>query len=244
MTFRTIGAVAFALAMAACSGTQEAPKSSGGPGARAAPPAEPDPLANALAFKCEDGERLRVDLDSQTDAAIVQLGDNPAATLPLKKNDDVQSYSDGTITLGMMGGPEVAFAHAPDAPLVCQHVSTSLPAPKAADVRHTYTAEDQGKTITMNVGEKISVALVGVPTAGYVWAADKTPDFVKVSAGPGGPTVSDQKLPGFAGGNHWEVLVVEAIKPGSGELTLAMRRPWEDKAEADARTFSVKLVAK
>ncbi len=70
------------------------------------------------------------------------------------------------------------------------------------------------------------------------------PDFIKITEGPGGPTVSDQKLPGFAGGNHWEVLVVEALKPGSGDLKLAMRRPWEDKAEADARSFSVKLSVK
>lgn len=243
MNFRTIGVVILCLAASACGGAQDPPKSAGG-ATRPAPQEKPDPLANALVFKCEDGEQLRVDLESRDGSAIVQLGDNPAATLPLDKTSDVQSYSDGTITLGMGGGSEVAFAHAPDAPLACHHVSKSLPAPKAPGVSRTFTAEDQGKSITMTVGEKIAISLVGVPTAGYVWSADKAPDFVKITEGPSGPTVSDQKLPGYTGGNHWEVLVVEALKPGSGKLALAMRRPWEKTREPDAPTFSVNLSVK
>jgi predicted secreted protein len=122
--------------------------------------------------------------------------------------------------------------------------SGDLPAPKVAGVTRNLTAADKGKTIEIKVGEKISISLVGIPTAGYVWAADTTPPFVKVSDGPSGPTIAAQNQPGYAGGNHWEVLVVEAVKPGEGDLVLAMRRPWESKAEPDAEKFTVTLKAR
>jgi hypothetical protein len=50
-------------------------------------------------------------------------------------------------------------------------------------------------------------------------------------------------LPGFAGGNHWEVILVEAVAAGEGEIVLAQRRPWEDAAEPDADTFRFTLKA-
>jgi predicted secreted protein len=50
-------------------------------------------------------------------------------------------------------------------------------------------------------------------------------------------------LPGFAGGNHWEVVVFEAVAAGEGEITLAQRRPWESTAEPDASTFKFMLKA-
>ena len=34
------------------------------------------------------------------------------------------------------------------------------------------------------------------------------------------------------------------VKPGEGDLILAMRRPWENKAEPDAEKFTVTLKAK
>ena len=125
-----------------------------------------------------------------------------------------------------------------------QAASSDLPAPKAGGVTRNFTAADKGKTIEMKVGEKISISLVGIPTAGYVWAADAAPTFVIVSDGPSGPTISAQKQPGYTGGNHWEVLVVEAVKAGDGELVLAMRRPWEKKSDPDAEKFAVKLKVK
>ena len=103
------------------------------------------------------------------------------------------------------------------------------------------TEADAGASVEMKVGEKISVSLSGVPTAGYVWGADKPPAFVKVSEGPGGATSSAQFLPGFAGGNHWEVLVIEAIAPGEGEIALAQKRPWEEQAAPDDKRFKFQL---
>jgi len=67
---------------------------------------------------------------------------------------------------------------------------------------------------------------------------------VKVSDGPSGPTISAQNQPGYTGGNHWEVLVVEAVKTGEGDVVLAMRRPWENKSDPDAEKFTVKVQVK
>ncbi len=81
-------------------------------------------------------------------------------------------------------------------------------------------------------------SLVGVPTAGYVWGVTTPPAFIKATDGPGGATSTAQFTPGFAGGSHWEVVVIEAVAAGEGEITLAQRRPWEDKAEPDASTVT------
>ena len=83
------------------------------------------------------------------------------------------------------------------------------------------------------------IAVVG--GAGYVWGASTPPAFIKASDGPGGATSTAQFTPGFAGGSHWEVVVIEALAAGEGEITLAQRRPWETAAEPDAKTFKFKL---
>ena len=87
----------------------------------------------------------------------------------------------------------------------------------------------------------MTVSLSGVPTAGYVWAADAPPAFVKVSEGPGGATSTSQFLPGFAGGNHWEVLIVEGVAAGEGEIALVQKRPWEEKSSPDDKRFKFRL---
>ena len=77
--------------------------------------------------------------------------------------------------------------------------------------------------------------------AGYVWGASTPPAFIKASDGPGVATSTAQFTPGFAGGSHWEVVVIEALAAGEGEIVLAQRRPWETTAEPDAKTFKFKL---
>jgi predicted secreted protein len=123
----------------------------------------------------------------------------------------------------------------------CQETPKSLPAPTADGVVRTFTIDDKDPSIDLKVGQKFAIALVGVPTAGYIWGAEAPPALVKVSDGPGGPTSSSQLLPGFAGGNHWEVVIVEATAAGQGEVTLVQKRPWEDKADPDANRYKVKV---
>lgn len=117
-----------------------------------------------------------------------------------------------------------------------------LAAPNPAGIRVHVTAADAGKTVDVKVGAAFSVDLVGVPTAGYIWAPSATPDFLLKTGSTGGPTTAAQKQPGFAGGNHWEVTVFTAQKPGRGELKFEQRRPWETN-EPPAATFSVTIQA-
>lgn len=200
-------------------------------------------FAYAANFTCDGGARLDVVFDSGSagetlarvdGGAAVTLAPDPNATTGMTwRNDTVALILDGpgaTWTSGGVARP-------------CTFESRSLPPPKAEGVVQTLTIEDAGKSITIKVGEKVAVALSGVPTAGYVWAASAPPAWVAASDGPGGATSSAQFLPGFAGGNHWEVVIFEAKAAGEGEITLAERRPWETAAEPDASTFKFTLKA-
>ena len=114
----------------------------------------------------------------------------------------------------------------------------SLPAPVEGDETRTITADQAGQTVTVAVGERFAIALVGVPTAGYVWAPQSVPEFITRAGEGGGPTTQAQRQPGFTGGNHWEVHYFAATAAGEGTITLAQRRPWETDTPP-AATFTV-----
>lgn len=114
----------------------------------------------------------------------------------------------------------------------------SIAAPMKAGVGTKITDADAGKTVAVRVGEKIAIALVGVPTAGYAWGPAAVPAFLAPDGEAGGPTSEAQLEPGFAGGNHWEVFFFDATAAGAGELRFEQRRIWDEDGPAD-RTFSV-----
>jgi predicted secreted protein len=116
-------------------------------------------------------------------------------------------------------------------------------APTPKDISHHVTKDDAGKLIRVPVGARFAVELVGVPTAGYVWTATMTPDFLTQVDQAMGPTSSAQLQPGFTGGNHWEVTIFKAVSPGTGELRFEQRRPWETN-QPPADTFSVTISAR
>jgi inhibitor of cysteine peptidase len=103
----------------------------------------------------------------------------------------------------------------------------AIPAPLPPGSPRVLTEADDGTAVTLRPGQTIAVTLVGVPTAGYVWAAREVPAFLTEGERLSGPTSEAQNQPGFAGGYHWEVLVFEATRPGSGRLALAQSQPWE-----------------
>ena len=121
--------------------------------------------------------------------------------------------------------------------------SESVPAPTPSGVTQRITAADAGKTITVPVGSSFAVQLVGVPTAGYVWAVSEKPAFLSDAEESSGATTTAQSQPGFAGGSHWEVFAFEAQGAGQGELKLEQRRPWEPKTEPATSTFTVTIKA-
>lgn len=121
--------------------------------------------------------------------------------------------------------------------------STQVPAPIPADVALRLDASCNGQTIEVAIGQRFSVALVGVPTAGYLWAPAQVPDFIARAGEASGNTTTAQSQPDFAGGSHWEVFVFNASAAGRGELVLEQRRPWETN-EPPGNTFRVTIVAR
>ncbi len=204
-------------------------------------PAAADDFKYAVSYACEGGGKIDVVYDrGAARDALVRVDGGAGMTLPLNpdsqtgieyKNADATLGTDGSSIRWTSGGPTK----------VCNFVNQDLPPPTVDGVVRALTVEDAGKSIEMKVGEKISVALSGVPTAGYVWGVAAPPAYIKATDGPGGATSTAQFTPGFTGGNHWEVIVIEATAKGEGEITLAQRRPWEDKAEPDASSFKFKL---
>lgn len=201
-----------------------------------------DALPGALAYDC-GGPKLEIAYGDGGMAQVkTRFNGGAIETLPVDPaaENGITYTADGTILV--LDGADATYTTG-GSTKECKFVIESIPAPKVEGVVHALTESDAGKTFDLKVGEKISVAFVGVPTAGYVWGASKPPEWVKVTDGPGGATSTAQMLPGFAGGSHWEVLVVEAVAAGEGEITFAQRRPWEEASEPDAETFKITLKA-
>jgi len=197
---------------------------------------------SAVNFECEGGGKLDVVFNSGSagPTALMRLDGGEARELPVDQTaQSGMVFKDAAATLNFEGDT-IQLTNG-GATKACKFVSRSLPPPKADGVVRDIKVEDAGASVSIKVGEKISVSLSGVPTAGYVWAADKPPAFVKVTDGPGGATTTAQSLPGFTGGNHWAVLVIEALKPGEAEIALVQKRPWEDKADPSDERFKFKL---
>lgn len=239
------GALAALLLAAGCQQKSDtlAEKAAPAPQAPAAPPAEPPkPFQYAAIYDCGGGHEIRVLFESREtqDARIWSNGKE--MVLSMKPDADSQTYTDGDRTLSITGGG--AGFDDGSGPKSCTGVSRDVPPPELAGVVRTLTIADAGQTVEIKAGESLAAALVGVPTAGYVWAPETLPDFLSKGPETSGPTSTAQFLPGFAGGNHWEVVSFKAETPGEGELVLAQRRPWEDKTDPGAQTFKVKVVAK
>lgn len=120
--------------------------------------------------------------------------------------------------------------------------NNSVPAPTPSDVTTRITAEQNGQMVNVAVGQRFAIELVGVPTAGYVWAPSQVPAFITRAGEASGNTTQDQSQPGFTGGNHWEVTMFSATAAGTGEIVMEQRRPWETTEPANA-TFRVTIVA-
>ena len=240
-----IGAIAamagLGLLAAACGEPAPAPAEPTPVADQPATPPAIDAFAYAVNYECEGGGVVDVVFgNGASNDALARIDGGAAETLPM--NPDSQTgieYKNATTTLKTDGSSVTWTSGA--VTKTCMIKTRELPAPTVTGVIRTLTETDAGASVDMKVGEKISVALVGVPTAGYVWGVSAPPAFIKATDGPGGATSTAQFTPGFAGGSHWEVVVIEAVAAGEGEITLAQRRPWETAAEPDANTFKFKL---
>lgn len=139
--------------------------------------------------------------------------------------------------------PQATPAPQPEAhPETADAGSSMLPPPWPDGLAARIGEADAGEAVAVPVGQPFAVALVGVPTAGYVWLAEDPPAFLESTGESSGPTTKAQLQPGFTGGNHWEVLSFRATAPGAGTLRLVQRRPWETQ-EPPSRTFEVVISA-
>lgn len=118
----------------------------------------------------------------------------------------------------------------------------AVAAPTPSDIAIHITATQNGQTVHVPVNQRFAVELVGIPTAGYVWTPAQLPPFITRAGDVTGNTSQAQSQPGFTGGNHWEVLMFAATGPGTGELVIEQRRPWETN-QAAADTFRVTIVS-
>jgi predicted secreted protein len=234
MKFTTIAAAA-ALSLGACAGQTG--------GEDVAPVAADSRFDTAANFVCEGGGKLDVLFYQADDGVLVRHDGGEAQSLTLDQNGGGWKSGATVMAMDMNRGGDVVTWTEDGKSANCKFESRALPAPKLDGVKQTLTVDDAGKSIEIKVGEKVAVALSGVPTAGYVWAASAPPAWVTATEGPGGSTSSAQLMPGFVGGSHWETVVIEAKAAGEGEIVLAQRRPWEDAAEPDAATFKFKLKA-
>jgi predicted secreted protein len=119
---------------------------------------------------------------------------------------------------------------------------SQVAAPTPDDVAVRITAAQNGQTVNVAVGQRFAIELVGVPTAGYVWAPAQVPAFLTRAGEASGNTTQAQSQPGFTGGNHWEVTMFSATAAGTGEIVMEQRRPWET-TEPAVDTFRVTIVA-
>jgi inhibitor of cysteine peptidase len=121
--------------------------------------------------------------------------------------------------------------------------SQTVPAPTPEAVSIRIGADKNGQVVTVPVGQTFAIELVGVPTAGYVWAPAALPSFLEAAGDRSGPTIEAQNQPGYTGGNHWEVTLLRATGRGMGDVRMEQRRPWESN-EAPASTFTVTIEAR
>lgn len=121
--------------------------------------------------------------------------------------------------------------------------NSAVPAPTPQDVAVRINAAQDGQTVEVAVNQRFAIELVGVPTAGYVWAPAQAPDFITRAGETSGNTTRAQSQPGFTGGNHWEVTMFAATTAGTGEIVMEQRRPWETTEPAN-NTFRVTIVAR
>jgi predicted secreted protein len=249
MTVRVItGAAALGLGMliTGCNKAAPADTSPAKEPAVAETPASPPgglTLANAAIYACEGGGELAVAFNYGAEQTVtVSANGGVPVTLSPKEDATEPTYTDGASTLSIDVDGVIWNDGAGEK--TCKGVSRDIPPPVAPNVVRNLTEADAGAAIDLKVGERFSISLSDVPTAGYAWSPETLPPFLTAGDTLQGATTTAQYLPGYAGGNHWTVLVFEATSAGSADLELAQRRPWEDKADPDDKRYKIKVTVK
>ncbi len=95
---------------------------------------------------------------------------------------------------------------------------------------------DSGKTVTLVVGQVVTVRLASNPSTGYRWQTATEPDpqyLIVVDSGYDRPA---ENAPGASGQAWWKL---RATGAGSTSIELRYVRPWEPDAKAQQFTLNV-----
>jgi inhibitor of cysteine peptidase len=84
------------------------------------------------------------------------------------------------------------------------------------------TSADNGRTVDLRVGEKVTLRLPENPSTGYRWAVDAAEmSLVEIEEGE---HVATSKMIGGGGDAQW---LIKAKAPGAAQMKLKRWRPWE-----------------
>jgi inhibitor of cysteine peptidase len=91
------------------------------------------------------------------------------------------------------------------------------------------------REVTLTIGEVVEISLAENPTTGFRWELRVKPepscslikDWSESATGP----------PGKGGTHRWQF---QAVRPGTGEIKLEYRRPWEQEA-APRHSFNLRV---
>ena len=92
-----------------------------------------------------------------------------------------------------------------------------------------FTSQDNGKKFKIHVGEIFQVILAENPTTGYVWTVYKSgkPQISLLSKSYSVP----QEEPPIVGRGGTRIIIFKAVKVGSAELILRLKRPWKEETK-------------
>jgi inhibitor of cysteine peptidase len=100
----------------------------------------------------------------------------------------------------------------------------------------TLGVEDDGRQITLQQGQILTIKLAANPTTGYSWELVESEGAILQQVGePEYEAESD-----LLGAPGTQTLRFEAVEAGQMELRLAYRRPWETDVEP-VETFTVQV---
>jgi len=116
-----------------------------------------------------------------------------------------------------------------------------LPLPGSGPSRIELIEADNGRTVKVLAGARIFIRLRGNPTTGFRWQLAEKPGETLEPLDDEEYT-PDRDKPVAIGAGGTFTFAFRAVKPGSGPIRLAYRRPWE-KDKPPAQTFSVTIDA-
>jgi predicted secreted protein len=99
-----------------------------------------------------------------------------------------------------------------------------------------------GTAITLAPHQTLSVRLLGIPSAGYLWTVQSLPAQLARSGETSEPQDPKGRAKGMVGGSDWATFTFSPAASGTGELVLSYGRPWEQQAgKAPERTWKVQV---